>query len=154
MCNYRQYYVHVAFSAFYSSLYIQYMYCTLLWHYYTCICMHDCSEWLWFPLMRFILLQPRSFPQKWIKGDGYPNGIDRNTELSARDKEHVRRLYGPPRLTPGGKSGPSPPAPQQPEKSEVQDVCLLHAQYVSLVPRGNILLNHVSLAACHATPGN
>ncbi len=38
-----------------------------------------------------------SFPHAWIKGDGYPNGIDRNDELSERDKEHVRRLYGPPK---------------------------------------------------------
>ena len=38
-----------------------------------------------------------SFPRSWIKGKGYPNGIDRNDELSERDKEHVKRLYGPPK---------------------------------------------------------
>jgi hypothetical protein len=56
-----------------------------------------------------------SFPREWIKGDGYPTGIDRNTELSPRDKEHVRRLYGPPRISPGEKSTP-PVIPQQPAK--------------------------------------
>lgn len=40
-----------------------------------------------------------SFPREWIKGDGYPEGIARNDELSPRDKEHVRRLYGPPRIS-------------------------------------------------------
>ena len=48
------------------------------------------------------------FPREWIKGDGYPDGIGRNDELSQRDKEHVKRLYGPSRLTgsPGaGRSG-------------------------------------------------
>ncbi len=38
-----------------------------------------------------------SFPRSWIKGNGYPNGIDRNDQLSERDKEHVKRLYGPPK---------------------------------------------------------
>ncbi|XP_064399570.1 zinc metalloproteinase nas-14-like [Halichondria panicea] len=38
-----------------------------------------------------------SFPRSWIKGKGYPNGIDRNDELSERDKEHIKRLYGPPK---------------------------------------------------------
>jgi hypothetical protein len=42
-----------------------------------------------------------SFPREWIKGNGYPEGIGRNEELSPRDKEHVRRLYGPPRISPG-----------------------------------------------------
>ena len=40
-----------------------------------------------------------SFPREWIKGDGYPEGIGRNEELSERDKEHVKRLYGPSRLS-------------------------------------------------------
>ncbi len=40
-----------------------------------------------------------SFPREWIKGSGYPDGIDRNTQLSKRDKEHVKRLYGPSRLS-------------------------------------------------------
>ena len=39
------------------------------------------------------------FPREWIKGDGYPEGIGRNEELSKRDKEHVKRLYGPSRLS-------------------------------------------------------
>lgn len=43
------------------------------------------------------------FPREWIKGDGYPDGIGRNDELSERDKEHVKRLYGPSRL-PGAPS--------------------------------------------------
>lgn len=43
-------------------------------------------------------LPPPSFPREWIKGDGYPEGIGRNEELSERDKEHVKRLYGPPRV--------------------------------------------------------
>ena len=47
------------------------------------------------------------FPREWIKGDGYPEGIGRNEELSERDKEHVKRLYGPSRLSsvPGGTGG-------------------------------------------------
>lgn len=48
------------------------------------------------------------FPREWIKGDGYPEGIGRNEELSERDKEHVKRLYGPSRLSnpnPGGSHG-------------------------------------------------
>ena len=60
---------------------------------------------------------PISFPREWIKGDEYPAGIDRNMELSPRDKEHVRRLYGPPRVSPGNKSLP-PPISTQPQKSK------------------------------------
>ena len=44
---------------------------------------------------RFV--HPFSFPREWIKGEGHPNGIGRNEELSERDKEHIKRLYGPPR---------------------------------------------------------
>jgi hypothetical protein len=46
-----------------------------------------------------------SFPRNWIKGDGYPDGIDRNTQLSRRDKEHVKRLYGPSRLSGNPSTG-------------------------------------------------
>ena len=67
---------------------------------------------------------PCSFPREWIKGNGYPTGIDRNTELSSRDKEHVKRLYGPPRISPGEKSVP-PPIPQPPEKSEYMYIVFL-----------------------------
>ena len=48
-----------------------------------------------------------SFPLEWIKGDGYPDGIERNDELSERDKEHIRRLYGPPRSS--TRIRPNPP---------------------------------------------
>ena len=46
-------------------------------------------------------------PRSWIKGDGYPNGIDRNDELSERDKKHVRKLYSSP------KGGPRTPRPRE-----------------------------------------
>lgn len=72
----------------------------------------------------YSLLATCSFPRAWIKGNGYPDGIDRNTELSARDKEHVKRLYGPPRMSTGEKSLP-PPIPQQPENSK-ETLIVLH----------------------------
>ena len=64
-----------------------------------------------------------SFPRELIKGDGYPAGFDRNMELSPQDnKEHVRRLYGPPRISPGEKSVP-PPIPQISERTLKYGVC-------------------------------
>ena len=64
------------------------------------------------------------FPREWIKGDGYPDGIGRNDELSERDKEHVKRLYGPSRLSgspnPGrrgdGRTTITPAVPVAPER--------------------------------------
>ena len=65
------------------------------------------------------------FPREWIKGDGYPEGIGRNEELSARDKEHVKRLYGPSRLSnvpsTGGRGRGrivTPVAPIAPERTK------------------------------------
>ena len=55
-----------------------------------------------------MLCMQHRFPREWVKGDGYPDGIGRNEELSDRDKEHVKRLYGPSRLSnpnPGGSHG-------------------------------------------------
>ena len=51
------------------------------------------------PFLSLLLLSSldSSFPREWIKGSGYPDGIQRNEELSPRDKEHVKRLYGPPK---------------------------------------------------------
>ena len=51
------------------------------------------------PFLSLLLLfsLDSSFPREWIKGSGYPDGIQRNEELSPRDKEHVKRLYGPPK---------------------------------------------------------
>ena len=48
-----------------------------------------------FPLL--LTSSHSSFPRGWIEGKGYPDGIQRNEELSPRDKEQVKRLYGPPR---------------------------------------------------------
>jgi hypothetical protein len=55
----------------------------------------------------WLLIYGCSFPRNWIKGKGYPEGIDRNMTLSKRDKEHVKRLYGPSRLSgsPSGEEG-------------------------------------------------
>ena len=78
-----------------------------------------------------------SFPREWIKGDGYPAGIDRNTELSPRDKEHVRRLYGPPRISPGDKSVPPPIPPTQPQKSEsslaLGSILVMHGRHTNKI---------------------
>ena len=54
-----------------------------------------------------------SFPPEWIKGDGFPRGIEQNTELSDLDKTHVRKLYGPPRPH-GHTREPVRPTPPQP----------------------------------------
>ena len=67
-----------------------------------------CRSKLW-PVIILITLKvffAFSFPRNWIKGNGYPEGIDRNMKLSKRDKEHVKRLYGPSRLSgnPSGKN--------------------------------------------------
>ena len=54
-----------------------------------------------------------SFPPEWIKGDGFPRGIEKNDELSEIDKVHVRKLYGPPRPH-GHTRDPVRPPPTRP----------------------------------------
>ena len=54
-----------------------------------------------------------SFPPDWIKGDGFPRGIEKNEEISELDKIHVRKLYGPPRPH-GHTRDPVRPPPTRP----------------------------------------
>ena len=57
-----------------------------------------------------------SFPPNWIKGDHFPRGIEKNEELSERDKMHIVKLYGPPRPTgdSGGEVTRPSPRPTRP----------------------------------------